>query len=194
MDVQSLLEKYKLQLGIFLVGLIFLGVSLILYFIGQEESPSIQIISEEETVGQTVFVDLEGAVQNPGVFELPKDSRFNDLLIRAGGLSAEADREWVARKVNLAQKLEDGMKIYIQKKGEVLGSPAIESVQVASTETKINLNTASADQLDSLWGIGEKRAQDIIANRPYQSVEDLVSRKIIPQNVYLKIKTEITVE
>jgi competence protein ComEA len=58
---------------------------------------------------------------------------------------------------------------------------------------KVNINSASASELDSLWGIGEKRAAEIVDNRPYSSIEELLTRKIIPSNVYEKIEDEISV-
>ena len=92
MDFESLLEKYKLQIGIGLVGLILVGVG-VLATRQLAEKPTIEILTEENSVSATtIWVDLEGAVQNPGVYELPAEARINDLLIKAGGLSAEADQ------------------------------------------------------------------------------------------------------
>jgi len=124
------------------------------------------------------------------------------LLIRAGGLSAAADREWVSKNINLAQKLQDGAKIYIPTQKEVgrfggLGLSTSAGGEVAgvsgSVVGKININTASQAQLESLWGIGEKRAADIIANRPYQSIDELVTKAKIPKSVVEKIKDKITI-
>lgn len=205
MDFESLLEKYKVQIGIGLVGLILIGVGVFLVRQLAEET-TVEILSTEENAesSATIFVDLEGAVQKPGVYELNSNARINDLLIRAGGLSAEADREWVAANLNLAQKLADGVKIYIPERSEFplrpAGGPAgggVGAQQVAgasaSVTGQININTASASQLESLWGIGVKRAQDIIDNRPFQSIEELKTKASIPSNVYERIKEEITV-
>lgn len=201
MDLEKILEKYKIQIGIVLVGLILLGLGALFLRSGQE-SARVEIISEESSALQkTIFVDIQGAVQNPGVYEVQADSRLNDLLVRAGGLSAGADREWVSKNINLAQKLSDGVKIYIptQKEVRYFGGPALSAVgQVAGVSgsvvaSQININTASAAQLDTLWGIGEKRAADIIANRPYQSIEELKTKAKIPRNVFEAIKEKITV-
>lgn len=202
MTFEEILEKYKIQISIGLVGLIFLGLGLIFFRMGQEE-PKVEIISEASSSSTTIFVDLQGAVQKPGVYELPADSRINDLLIRAGGLAASADREWVSKNINLAQKLTDGIKIYIPTQDEVkkFGGPALSTASEvgvvagisAQNSGKININTASQSQLESLWGIGEVRAKAIIGNRPYQTIEELLTKAKIPKNVFEAIKEKITV-
>ncbi len=184
-------EKNKIPIGLALVGLILIGIGLLSTSLLQENRSSIEILPAEERSEETLFVDLEGAVEKPGLYELPVEARMNDLLIRAGGLSASADREWVEKNLNLAQKLADGAKIYIPNQGESeVGEVAGSSVIVSE---KININSASASELDALWGIGEARAGVIIDNRPYQTVEELLSKKIVPENVYERIKDEITV-
>lgn len=194
MDFQDLLQKYKIPIIGGLVGLILIGFGLLVLLSSNRDENSIQIIQEEVAPSERMTVDLQGAVMKPGVFELQNNSRINDLLIRAGGLSAEANRDWVAKNLNLAQKLKDGDKIYIPKVGDTGGmilSWKTEQAGVSGAISKINLNTASLEDLDSLWGIGEARAQKIIESRPYNSTEDLLNRKIIPQNVYEKIKDKV---
>jgi len=187
---EELLEKYKLPLGLGLIGLILVGIgTLAMRQLGGSSSDTVEILTVEEETGVTIFADLEGAVEKPGVYELPGDARINDLLIRAGGLSAAADREWVAKNINLAQKLTDGAKIYVPSQQEQTGQIAGSSTAKSSL---VNINTASASQLDSLWGIGSKRAEDIISNRPYQTIEELKTKAGIPSNVYERIKEEVT--
>lgn len=172
-----------------LIGLILLALGILAIFLTTKNQPEIEILPVEQAeVGANIFVDLRGAVQNPGVYELPADSRINDLLIRAGGLSAEADREWLDKNINLAQKLTDGVKIYIPEQ-----SGRVEGQESKKTTSQININTASTAQLDTLWGIGEARTKAIIAGRPYQTVEELITKAKIPKNVFEKIKNEITV-
>jgi competence protein ComEA len=198
MDFQTLLEKYKIQLTIGLVGIILLGVGFLILSASWrtgKEKPQVEIISSPSLSPTTIWVDIEGAVQNPGVYELPADARINDLLVAAGGLSASADREWLAKNINLAQKLADGGKIYLPSREEVanFGGPGLSTAgSVAGVSTKININTASAKQLESLKGIGEKRAADIIANRPYQTLEELVSKASLPKSVFADIQEQIT--
>lgn len=189
MELESLWEQNKVPVILGLIGvfLVSVGILTTLFFYQQKE-PEIEIISGEEE--GTIWVDLAGAVMQPGVYELPGGSRYKDLLARAGGLAAGADREWVEKNLNLAQKLEDSQKVYIPSQSEAAGEVAGESTVVSG---KININTASASELDTLWGIGEVRAKDIIDSRPYSSIDELLTKKVIPSNVFEKIKEEITV-
>ncbi len=188
-------HKYKPGIILGLIGLVLVSVGIFAtLFYYQTSEPEIEIITGEEEAG-TIWVDLAGAVEKAGVYELPADARVKDVLARAGGLSAEADREWVAKNMNLAQKLIDGVKLYIPNQSERVKEQ--ESGRIAGDSAslvgKININTASAAQLDTLWGIGLARAADIIDNRPYQSAEELQTKKIIPSNVYERIKEKISV-
>lgn len=192
MDWEQLLEKYRPAVVVGLIGLIFLAFGILAIFLTTQNQPEIEILPAEQTeAGAKIFVDLRGAVQNPGVYELPSSARINDLLIRAGGLSASADREWLDKNINLAQKLTDGVKIYVPPRS--FGEVGWASEQVAGVTAKVNINTATAAQLDPLWGIGEARAKAIITGRPYQTVEELITKAKIPKNVFEKIKNEITV-
>lgn len=140
-----------------------------------------------------IVVDVAGAVEKPGVYKLPSGGRVGDALVLAGGLSASADREWVARTVNLAEVVKDGGKIYIPNIQTIGGSDSQKVSVPESQKGKININAASLSELDSLSGIGEVRAQAIIDNRPYGSTGELVSKAKIPESVYEKIKDQVSV-
>lgn len=205
------MKENLIQVGLVGVGFVLLVAGLGVVLIGQVgDDSSVEIIpvgNNEEGVmsNDKIVVDVAGAVETPGVYELSEDSRVNDALTAAGGFAKDADRIWVRRFVNLAQKVPDGAKLYIPTEGEAgeaasnSGSPGI-SGNVAGVATiglgqetsgKININSASTSELDSLWGIGEKRAADIISNRPYSSVEELLTKAGIPKNVYERIKDEV---
>lgn len=137
-----------------------------------------------------IFVDIGGAVIKPGIFRFPPESRVNDLLVAAGGLAADADRDWVSQNLNLARKLTDGEKIYIPFQGKTVE----DSSSLRKGESSlININTASLAELDTLWGVGPVTAQKIIDNRPYAKIEDLLDKKIIKSNVYEAIKDQVSV-
>jgi len=179
------------EFGIFiLIG--FIGLAIVGYGLWGEmysEKSSVEIVKGDKSaeLGGQIIVDVAGAVEKPGVYKLSSGSRIGDVLVLAGGLSASADRDWVAKTINLAEEVKDGGKIFI---------PAINSRETqgsTSTEIKININTASISELDSLTGIGETRAKLIMDNRPYSKIDDLVSKSIIPESVYEKIKNNITV-
>lgn len=185
--------------GLFLVSIG--GLSILVISLGQA-SPEVEVIPvQEEEIDGLLVVDVQGAVIKPGVYELPAGSRVNDVLVKAGGLSAEADRGWIAKHVNLAQKLADGVKIYIPSHGQSTSQPDLidsggadrEIVAGVETHSKININTASVSELDSLWGIGEKRAAAIIENRPYTEISEIKGKAGIPRNVFERIKDEISI-
>jgi len=200
MNTDSLFEKYKIPLIFSLVGLIFLGVGVLVFKVFLEDGQEIEISSGSKSTGsisaelpQKIAVDIAGAVQKPGLYELPADSRINDLLILAGGLSAQADRDWVAKNLNLAQKLVDGTKVYIPSESERVKEQESKSSAVLGIAEKININTATQKELESLWGIGPATAEKIIAGRPYQNINELVTRKIVKSNVWEAIKEKISV-
>jgi len=104
-------------------------------------------------------------------------------------LADEADRDYVSRVINLASEVEDGEKIYIPLIKEQEGGGVVMGV----VTDVVNLNTASKSQLDTLWGVGEKRAEDIINGRPYRSVEELVEKGVLTESVMEKNKDKLTV-
>lgn len=162
-----------------------------------QEKATVEIIRADTAPGchgetcQEVVVDVAGAVGKPGVYQLPAGARIGDALVACGGLSAEADREWVAVTLNLAQEVKDGQKVYIPKRSEDSGREVVGEPE--SRRGKVNINTASGSELESLWGIGEARAEAIAANRPYSLTEEIVSKAKIPQSVYDKIKDQIAI-
>ncbi len=207
MDTEEIINKYLplvkrhwLPLVVGLAGLILLGYGLI--GLGASSSNSDDVVlektdsSEDPNRETNLVVDVEGAVVSPGVYNLPKDSRVKDALVASGGISAEADRIWVSKNLNLALKIVDGTKIYIPFQGESQNSPAMSdnsnNKSNIGTSGSININSASEKELDSLPGIGPVTAQKIIGNRPYQSLEELVSKKAITSNVLDGIKDKIT--
>ncbi|RJQ36518.1 ComEA family DNA-binding protein [Candidatus Microgenomates bacterium] len=201
MNFHELLKKYspffkqhKLSLILAGFGLMFFVYGLIVLFNSSSSSEDIVFESQSEAESlknqnKEIFADIEGGVVKPGVYSLPLQARIQDLLVSAGGLSAEADRSWVAKNLNLAAKLTDGVKIYIPMAGEALGT----STTNVETINGININTASEQELDSLSGIGLVTAQKIIDNRPYSSIDDLLEKKVVTQKVFEKIKARITI-
>lgn len=182
---------------IVLLGLV--GVGLIGYGVWDQVRPSevvVEVVKGNENASRSdigiLVVDVSGAVEKPGVYKLPTAARVGDALVVAGGLSAVADREWVSATLNLAAKVEDGAKIYIPKNSES-GTIGASSEVIVQKNQKININTASLEELDKLDGIGESRARAIIENRPYGSTQELVSKAKIPQNVYDKISGDISI-
>ena len=192
------IREHYLPLLLMLIGLIFLSGGLIysLRSSGSDKGQDITFesgssVQSSQNSEQKITVDIEGAVINPGVYSLSSSSRIKDALIAAGGLSSGADRGWIEKNLNLALKLSDSAKIYIPKIGEAVVQSSTGSV--VSSSGLVNINSASASELDSLPGIGLVTAEKIIDNRPYNSIEDLKNKKIVGQSVFEKIKDKIAI-
>ena len=137
--------------------------------------------------GGAVFVHVAGAVSSPGVVELPSGSRVVDAVRAAGGLRPDADPD----RVNLAAELVDGQRIVIPALGQEVpaevvptgsspagGGPSSSGGGTGGASGPVDLNTATAEQLDSLPGVGPATAAAILSHReqhgPFRSVEDLI--------------------
>lgn len=150
--------------------------------------------SEESSVQpQVIFVDIGGAVEEPGVYEVAKDTRLFEVIEMAGGLSEDADPD----HVNRASFVEDGQKIIIPVKGsEYTDDGTAAAFSPEADSGLININTASADELKTLSGIGDVTAEKIIEYRSstaFKSKEDIMSVDGIGSKTYEKIKDDITV-
>ena len=195
-------QRYKLYFFLILFGLFVSLVLLRIFFHYQQQTSAHRIefiaaSSSAEIKNKVIKIDISGAVINPGVYTIKFDSRIQDALVLAGGLSAEADRDWISQRINLAQKLNDGAKIYIPKKSEQSTdqNPSQSKILGATENTTkdiISINSASKEQLDTLPGVGEVTAQKVIDGRPYQTIEELVSKKIIYKSTFEKIKDKIS--
>ena len=161
-----------------------------------EESNNETKESSQDTENK-ILIHITGAIKKEGVYELTEGDRIIDAINKAEGVTEEADTS----QINMASKLEDGMKIYVPKKGENTTNiqsqeEQIENIQIKS-EKKININTASMDELDTLPGIGEATAQKIIDYRKekgkFSKIEDLKEVSGIGESKYEKIKDKICV-
>lgn len=131
-----------------------------------EQEDTIEEKSEKKD--ELLIVHVSGSVKRAGVYQLEKDKRIIDAIEKAGGMLEEADSD----ALNLAEKIKDGMKIYVPKKGE---KPTT-STNLKS-QSYIDLNLAEKEELMTLPGVGEKTADKIIAYReaqPFEKVEDLL--------------------
>jgi competence protein ComEA len=141
------------------------------------------------------IVYISGAVQHPDVYRLPAEARVKDVVLAAGGLTEDA----AVDRINLAEHITDAQHIHIPRQDEPdaeTGS-AGEGATERSADAPLNINTASAADLDGLKGIGPSIAQRIVeyrtANGPFQSVEDLQQVKGIGPALFADIAPLITV-
>ena len=222
MMIEDLIEKakqYQIALGLGLLGAIAAGFILLQgrdqggtdvqqlteqtsssssYM--NEKSNKSNEISQTETEDQLVTVDVKGAVKKPGVYQLQSNSRVHDALEKAGGLTDEAD----LKSVNQAQKLSDEAVVYVAKVGEnavdvTTSAPASATSGTGQAKSApVNLNTATEADFQTISGIGQKRAQDIIAYREangrFKSVDDLKNVSGIGAKTLEKLKEYVTVD
>lgn len=152
-------------------------------------------ITNKEEPQATIVVDIKGAVVKQGVYELSSDKRVHDLIELAGGFLPEAD----PKSVNLAQKLSDEAVIYVGYQGEN-SNPLVASNDLDSTTStgKVNLNKASLSELQTISGIGLKKAQDIIAFREehgrFKQLDELKQISGIGDKTFEKIQGELTLD
>lgn len=197
--MNEFLLKNRYLIFVVLFGLLLVSSGYFFFRnVGLLTSSKIEVLEasgEVEGAVSELVVEISGEVLKPGVYRLPMGSRIDDLLIASGGLSGNADRDFVAKNINRAAKLSDGQKIYIPDKtnnaklitnGYSGGGGVVDG-------TLVNINSADLKSLDSLSGIGPVYAQNIIEHRPYSESSQLVSKGVIPNNVYLKIKDKISV-
>lgn len=148
-------------------------------------------VTKENTEDNSIKIHITGEINNPGLIELTSGDRILDAINKAGGTTSMADTS----KVNLAYVLSDGEKIYIPSINDEEDIPYIEN---SSNNSKVNINTATSEQLQSLNGVGESIAESIIKyreeNGKFASIEDIKNVSGIGDSKYEKIKEDICVK
>lgn len=144
---------------------------------------------EHAEKSDTAVVYVCGAVKNPGVYTISADARIKDVINSAGGFAYDAD----VTKVNLAQKIKDGMQINVIAKSEI---DSIVKVSDKKNNGKININTATKSELDSLPKIGPAAAQRIIEYREqnggFKDIDELKKVHGISASTIEKLRDKIT--
>jgi competence protein ComEA len=192
--------RYRPYLAMTLLFIIVLAGTI--FLLRRPEQPVIAITTATPRATATpvsIVVEVRGAIAKPGVYTLPAGSRAQDVIALAGDLTSNAE----TRALNLARKVNDGEQLYIPAIGEATPT----TVPVASKTTpsaskaptgKININTATIAELDTLPGIGPAIAQRIIEyraqNGAFQKIEDLKKVRGIGDALFDQIKDLVTVE
>lgn len=208
LNKEFLLNNKKLVLKV--TAIIALIVVAFFVFVLREDSkkeevyisePSVQTTVTQEEGGETtteketsLFVDISGAVKKPMVAELPAGSRVIDAINAAGGLKNGADIE----SINRAAFVNDGDKITIPMEGEMeIGMEETATLSTEATKGKVNINTATLEELQTLNGVGPVTAEKILAYReksgPFQKIEDLKEVDGIGDKTFDKLKDEIMI-
>ena len=223
--ILNLSKKQKIILSI-VISIIFVLVLIYVYQNLYEEDTEILLTNETNELSsemnensnedstnlnsketeETVVVHVIGEVNNPGVVTLPEGSRIIDAINMAGGKTEEADLS----KINLAYIVEDGTQIYIPRINEDLNQVNLISdgagvgvvitdsnVEENEVDSKVNINTASKEKLETLPGVVETTAQKIIdyreANGKFKTIEDIKNVSGIGDSKYESLKDKITV-
>ena len=164
-----------------------------------------KIVEPQEPIVEKYKVDIKGQVAKPGVYEIEKDSRIIDVIQLAGGLKKDANTDFL----NLSKKVEDGTVIWVYTKKEIeqlkktktvieyiereCNCPDVSNsacINKDTTNSKVNINTATIEELTTLTGIGESKAKLIIEYRtkkPFEKIEDIMNVSGIGESAYEKI-------
>jgi competence protein ComEA len=146
-------------------------------------------------------VEIVGAVRQPGVYHLAPGSRIGDLVDAAGGYGPRVDTDRAGHDLNLAARLHDGDQVRVPSRDDAAAPsgtiPAgIGSGSSAGVGTPVDLNRATAVELDALPGIGPVTAAKIIASRdqqPFIDVQDLRTRKLVGEKTFANLKDRVAV-
>lgn len=217
----NLFKKYHLYI-MFLIMLIIMIIGFIWSYQVSNKEETIEYIEEEtkeEVIIETIKIDIKGSVKKPGVYELNIGSRVIDAIEKAGNLNKDADTSLI----NLSKKLsdEDVIIIYsndeikeyretskIEKYDEVeiecncpdnLNTSCINEKTTSTEETNslISINTANADKLKEISGLGDSKVKNIIeyreTNGPFNSIKDIKNVTGIGDSLFEKIKDYITI-
>lgn len=193
------LERVRGVLFATLIGLIALGG--VVFWLRRPVPEPIQILPPPSptpaptATPATVTVYVSGAVVHPDVYTLPEGSRVKEAVEAAGGFAAQADRD----RINLARRLHDEEQVYVPRIGEE-SPPVAPPATTGSASTSggmININTATAAELESLPGIGPTYAQRIIEyreqNGPFGRIEEIKQVRGIGEATFEGLKDQITV-
>lgn len=207
MNTNRIKEIYRKNTKLVFKIALVLGIVIltIIVAIKQNNANEISLDTAEETKSKTeeqvaeYYVDISGAVKNPGVYKVKSKTRLVFLIDKAGGLTKNADLD----AINQASYVEDGAKIIIPKKGENGGTGGTTGMDSEGSENdgvsaqgKININQASASELTAIPGVGTVIAQRIVEYRNgarFKSIEDIKNVKGIGEATFEKMKSHITV-
>jgi competence protein ComEA len=204
MDYRILLQKYWRQL-VFGMTSIFICLIVFFFFIQRQQTDPLEQLAQSQefteasqqlsqSQDQRIFLDIKGAVKQPGMYEGKENMRVWDAVMLAGGFSAEAD----TKQVNFSKRVTDQMVIYIPKHGEQLAAFEGSTQQSNEGESgKINLNQATETQLQELSGVGQKKAQEIIRYREenggFKTIDELKNISGFGDKTFEKLKDNLTI-
>lgn len=201
--MKSLSGREKILLGL-MAGIVIISSVLLSSRLGPEKSDEVLELDghkegepvedepDEDRGPETILVYVTGNVRSPGVVELEEGQRLNDLEELVGGFLEDTDYN----KINLAKRLEDEEKLYIPKIGELVEEEDLAQPS-SDKEGRININKCSREELMTLPGIGQKKADDIISYREgtsFKSIEDIMEVSGIGEKTFDGFREMIVVK
>jgi len=206
------LKKYLIEVILLTVALVVTIISLIIYVKNYQENTNRETLTNdqpEQIMSENIIVDVSGSVKKPNIYKIGFGARIKDIIDLAGGLSDEADVLFFRRNFNLARIVSDQEKIYIPSLSEInngifvqgqlafdYNSPVVQTKTYSTpseSQSLISVNYSTIEELDQLPGIGQVTANKIISNRPYITIEDLLTKKVVNKGVFEKIKNLIEI-
>ncbi|PZL70672.1 comEA protein [Enterococcus plantarum] len=206
MDYRKLIQQYKQYIisGIILFSITCSVIVIVLVNSRQDTLPEDELVpnsvsslqsSDQESTTAQIYVDIKGAVEKPGLYEGTLNMRVWDAVMLAGGVKDIAD----TKRVNFSERIADQMVIYIPEIGEEAQSAENNSQSEESQSkdvNKINLNQASEAELQTLPGVGQKKAQEIIRYREenggFKTIEEIKNISGFGEKTFEKLKDAIT--
>lgn len=210
-QIKKYVKKENLPWGILLLVAIALGTK---FFLVSESNQvvatdDVAVISsteskveesEELVANDKMYVDIKGAVKKPGMYEVSSAMRVLNVVELAGGLMSDADD----KQINFSEKLEDQMIIYVPKKGEEIPELKVHNEKneegnkrESKESNKVNINQAEKEELMTLNGVGEKKAEKIIEyreeNGSFKTIEDLKNVNGFGEKTFESLKESIIV-
>ncbi len=220
MDYYKLKVLNNKKIVFIIIGILIIIALLLYYFLVYQKDddviPNDLIVTEEENISNEseIIVDIKGHIAKPGIYKFNNsdNARVNDLIVKAGGLLKDADTS----TINLSKKLEDEMIIIIYSKNEITNytktiedlktklelcekkpkNDACITVSPEASNSKININEASVEELETLSGIGKSKAEAIIEYRKknkFKSIDEIMNVDGIGESIFANIKENITV-
>ena len=206
-------KKYIVYIGV--ITILLVGVFSVNYLYQSNETINSDIALVDDNTTEITnkeednyfYIDIKGCVKNPGVYKVNDQMIVNDAIKLSGGLTKNAS----TKNINLASKLKEGMVIYIYSKYELTNTTAVTTSitndvyysndsdvknTTSSISGKVNINTATKEQLMSISGVGESKAIAIIEYRNtnrFNTIEDIMNVSGIGESLFAKIKEYITV-
>lgn len=179
--IKDVFITYRVEFSLIVLSIATALVSFFMFY-------KLSGLNKYDDRAQFISADISGAVKKPGLYRFTQGTRVEDAIQMAGGYKLSADRSYVEQNMNRAQILTDQYKIYIPTKDDT--ERIILSDQ--SSTTLISINSSDINELEKLPDIGSITAEKIITSRPYEALDELLTKGVISKKLYEKIKTQIS--